>query len=131
MSKSKRSPKDSFIAIPRIVMKQRKYRELSAYARMLLSEMLFDYRGFNNGDLQATWSIMNQRGFRSRSTLNKAIKELLDSGIIVKTRQGGRNRCSLYAVTFQSIDECTYPRTGMSKFDAGIRPGPAPMTWRD
>lgn len=120
-----------FLAIPAVLMQQKKFRALSPYARMLLQEMMYDYRGFNNGDLSATWSIMHQRGFRSRATLHKATKELLEAGLIIKTRQGGRNACSLYALTWRKIDECVHPRTKQLKFDTGIKPGVPPMTWKD
>jgi len=49
---------------------------------------------------------MKKRGWKSESTLNKVKKELLNTGWIILTRQGGKNRCSLYAVSFQSIDDC-------------------------
>ena len=130
MSKAKRS-EGRFLAIPANLMETRKYRSLSSHARMLLIELLYEYRGSNNGDLSATWSRMCHRGFRSRSTLNKAIQELLGAGLIIKTRQGGRNQCSLYALTWRSIDECRHPRGGALKFDAGVKPGPPPMTWKD
>lgn len=120
-----------FLKVPAVLMQQKKFRALSPYARMLLQEMMYDYRGFNNGDLSATWSIMHQRGFRSRATLHKATKELLAAGLIVQTRQGGRNNCSLYALTWRKIDECLHPRTKKLKFDAGIKPGVPPMTWKD
>ena len=38
--------------------------------------------------------------------LNKAIKELLVKGLIEIARKGGRNKCSLYALTFHAVDEC-------------------------
>lgn len=84
-----------FAGIPRAVMKQDKYRSLSAHARMLLFEMAFDYRGNNNGDLQAAWSLMKKRGFRSPGTLWSAKEELLKAGFIIETRHGGLNSCLL------------------------------------
>jgi len=64
------------------------------------------YNGFNNGDFCCTWSIMKKRRWRSQATLNKAKKELIYYGWIICSRHGGKNRCSLYAVTFKAIDEC-------------------------
>lgn len=49
---------------------------------------------------------MQPRGWRSKATLDKARKELLAAGWLELSRQGGRNRCSLYSVTFYAIDEC-------------------------
>ena len=131
MNATGRSSKTSFAGVPRAVMQQEKFRALSAYARMLLFELAYDYRGHNNGDLSITWSVMRKRGFKSPSTLWSAKKELIDAGLIIRTRTGGRNRCDLYAVTWQPIDECRYLSNGALKFDADIRPGPAPMSWKD
>lgn len=60
----------------------------------------------NNGDISIAWKIMGSRGWHSKETLRQAEIELLDSGFISKTRQGGRNKCNLYAVTWWAIDEC-------------------------
>lgn len=49
---------------------------------------------------------MERRGWKSRDTLNKACHELLDHGLIIQTKQGGKHCPSLYAVTIQEIDEC-------------------------
>jgi hypothetical protein len=38
--------------------------------------------------------------------VHKALAELLALGFIEQTRQGGKNQCSLYAVTWLAIDEC-------------------------
>src|SRR5262249_36005288 len=45
-------------------------------------------------------------GWKSRDTLGKALRELLERGWIILARQGGRHQASLYAVTFFSIDDC-------------------------
>jgi hypothetical protein len=49
---------------------------------------------------------MKARGWASKETLWNATEELEHYGFIKKTRQGGRHACSLYAVTWWSIDEC-------------------------
>ncbi len=56
--------------------------------------------------LCATWKLMKARNWRSKDTLNKALRELLDTGFIECTRQGGRHKASLYALTWLPIDEC-------------------------
>ena len=74
----------------------------------LLSQLRRNKAGdWNNGDLCATWRIMNERhGFRSRGTLCKALRELETAGWIVRTRQGGMHQASLFALTFFAIDFC-------------------------
>jgi hypothetical protein len=74
------------------------------------------YNSRNNGDFSAPWSQMKKRGWRSPGTLNRAIKELIYYGWIIRSRVGGLNKCSLYAVTFQAIDDCN-DRNGNSKLD--------------
>ena len=96
----------NFIALPKACLNHSNYLGLSAYAVKLLLDIYVQYSGFNNGDFNCTWSLMKKRGWKSESTLNKVKKELLNTGWIILTRQGGKNRCSLYAVSFQSIDDC-------------------------
>ncbi len=91
---------------PHAVMASPNYRALSAHAVKLLNDLGFQFRGANNGDLSAAWKIMQPRGWRSRDTLGRALAELLHFGLIEKTRQGGLNHCSLYALTWLPIDEC-------------------------
>ena len=66
---------------------------------------------------------MKKRGWKSRDTLNKARKELLDVELILITRHGDRKRPHLYALTFFAIDECN----GKLDVKATKRP---PSTWR-
>ena len=101
-----RTEKGSFVAIPHCVIRSHGYANLSAYAVKLLNDLLSQYYGSNNGDFQATFSLMRERGWKSKGTLNRAIKELIESGFVEVSRRGGRNKCSLYAVTFYAIDEC-------------------------
>jgi hypothetical protein len=82
------------------------YNSLSHTATRLLFEFARQYNGHNNGDLCAAWKLMHVRGWRSRDTLDRAKRELLDHGLILLTRQGGRRKANLYALTWRAIDEC-------------------------
>tara|TARA_R110002050_G_scaffold57423_5_gene129280 strand:+ start:200152 stop:200571 length:420 start_codon:yes stop_codon:yes gene_type:complete len=101
-----RKLKGQYFALPHAVMKSEKYIALSAHAVKLLNDLGLQYNGKNNGDLCATWSMMRRRGWKSASTLYKAIKELLAYEFIIVSRQGGRHSATLYAVTWNNIDEC-------------------------
>ena len=92
--------------MPTECLNHEKYYNLGAYAKVLLWEFCYQYNGHNNGDLSATISMLKKRGWNSPTTLSKAIKELRKKGWIMVSRQGGRNLCNLYAMTFQAIDEC-------------------------
>ena len=101
-----RAESGGYFAQPHMVMTSPNYLALSAHAVKLLNDLGLQYRGANNGDLCAAWKIMQPRGWRSRDTLGRALAELLHFGMIEKTRQGGLNHCSLYALTWLAIDEC-------------------------
>jgi hypothetical protein len=95
-----------FVPLPFVVLRSRSFAELSAYAVKLLSDLLAQYRGDNNGDFWAAWTIMQRRGWKSKATLSKCLKELLAGNWVEVTRQGGRHKATLYALTFYSIDDC-------------------------
>ncbi len=101
-----RREKGTFAGIPKACMQHLNYIELSMPAKVLLWEFCYQYNGFNNGDLCAAFSVLKERGWRSKGTLARAIDELKKRQWVVVSRQGGKNQCSLYALTFQAIDEC-------------------------
>ena len=108
MARAKHKQKASFAGIPRIVMECPDYTNLSSNAIRLLVELAYSYKGGNNGDLCPAWTLMKERGFRSKATLTRVIKELVAAEMIMLTRQGQfiRNKAGLYALTWASIDEC-------------------------
>lgn len=113
----------SFVAVPHVVLEHPNYAILSPRAVKLLWDLYAQYRGQNNGDLCAAFSLMKKKGWTSKDQLWKAIEELKQRGWIVVTRQGGRNKPNLYAVTFKAVDECK------GKLD--IKPTVAPLgTWK-
>lgn len=102
---------NSFAGIPRHVIKSADYRNLSGNAVKLLVALAFQFKGKNNGDLTAAYSVMHEKyGFRSKATLASALKKLLLANIITKTREGmflnPGGRCALYALNWASVDEC-------------------------
>lgn len=101
-----RSESGSFCALPHSILESREYAALSGKTVKLLLDIFSQFRGANNGDLGANWKEMSKRGWKSRDTLTRALGELTESGFILKTRQGGRRKCSLYAVTWLAINEC-------------------------
>ena len=101
-----RRDRGSYVQLPHEVLNHQNFTGLSGNAVKLLLDLYSQYRGKNNGDLSAPWSRMSKRGWRSKGTLHRAIKELLTFGWIKISRYGGLNRCSLYAVTFKAVDEC-------------------------
>ena len=110
-----------FLALPASVLNCANFIKLSAYGVKLIVDLGEQYNGKNNGDLCATWSLMVKKGWKSRSTLNHSLNELMHYRFIVKTRQGGQHAPSLYGLTWQKIDQCG------GKLD--IKPTEAPLGW--
>lgn len=104
-----------FIPLSRIFLRHNAIAHSSALASKLFLDLLAQYNGFNNGDLCCTWKVLKLRGWRSRDSLDKAREELLEKKIIMKTRQGGRNKCCLFAITLFWIDDCN------GKMDSGFK----------
>jgi hypothetical protein len=101
-----RKANGSYVQLPHAIFQSAEYAELNAHAVKLLIDLFIQYRGDNNGDFTAAWSVMRQRGWLSKETLYRAISTLTERGWIIKTRQGGKHVCSLYGVTWLPIDEC-------------------------
>jgi hypothetical protein len=124
-SKSKgRASYDSFYGIPKAVIAHPNFIRLTPSALKLLIDIGYRYNGRNNGDLCAAFSVMQKRGWASKATLWRALDCLLHYGMIIVTRQGGRNRATLYALTWQKIDECK------GKLDIS-ETVTAPGTWKE
>jgi hypothetical protein len=79
---------------------------LTHKAAHLLDNLAAQFNGKNNGDLSAAPEITKLYGWTSQGSVHSSLTELLAYGFIELTRQGGRNKCSLYALTWLAIDEC-------------------------
>lgn len=114
----------TFLSFPHAVMDSPNWRHCSATAIKLLCDLTRQYNGRNNGDLCATLSVLRPRGWKSPETLANAHRELEHYGLIILTRQGGLFiGPSLYALSWQSIDEC------QGKLDVSATKV-APGTWK-
>ena len=60
---------ESFVGIVRSVFESPTFTALSPHSCKLLLELAGQYRGDNNGDLTVAWSVVNKRGWKSRTTL--------------------------------------------------------------
>lgn len=129
-AKGRSDKRVSYAGVPREVMETRKYSELSGWGAKLLLDLAYQFRGANNGDLQCAWSVMSRRGWKSKGTLDRALRELLACGFIEQTRQGGKHRCSLYALTWREIHEVLDSKTKLHKLDVPPTRTQS-RTWRD
>lgn len=103
--------------MPLDFLRSRAAAELSPHGAKLLLDVLalLGPNASRNGDLSLAPSTMAARGWKSRSSLHAAIAELIEHRLLVKTRQGGRLDCSLYAITLYPLD------CDLSKLD--VKPG--------
>ena len=118
-----RSKTQPFLMLPKKVINSDEFRALGAWEVKLVVDLGGMYHGLNNGDLSAAWKLMCKRGWHSKGTLHKASQKTLDAGFLMVTRQGGRNRPTLYALTFFAINECD------DKLEVSATNAP-PNTWR-
>lgn len=96
-----------FLPVRLDVLQSSALAKLSPYACKLLFDLASQWRLGRNGDASAAFEkVLRPRGWRSKATLQKALYELLDSGLIVKTRQGSLHQCSLFGFAWLAIDEC-------------------------
>ncbi len=101
-----RKSKGTFLLLPHELMHSEAFISLSNKAIKCLINIAAQFKGKNNGDLSCTLKLMKKCGWNSNSQLISAKNEILEKGFIVLTRQGGRNQCSLYAITWHPIDAC-------------------------
>lgn len=100
-----RSKGAPFLMIEHRISDSPEFGRLSGNAVKLLLEMARQYRPGKNGDLSIPWSMLSTRGWKSKATVHGAKLELLAAGWIIETRKGGKNMCSLYALTYYAVDE--------------------------
>lgn len=106
VNKTTRRKKGRWAGVPHRVLDSENYKRLNGWDVRLLLDLSKQYNGNNNGDLSAAFNQFKDIGWRSSGTLNQSLKNLIKYGFIQKTRQGGKNHCSLYALTWEAIDDC-------------------------
>lgn len=94
----------TFVALPHSVLDSPNWVRCGGNAMRLVVALARAFNGRNNGSLGAPLSVMRKHGFASSQTLARAIAEAEHYGLIVRTRQGGLNHCTLFALSWQAID---------------------------
>lgn len=103
--RSKKEKTASFTSLPHGLQDCYNFNMLTPIALKLLINISRQYNGYNNGDLCCTFSVMKKHGWKSKATLDDARDCLVHYGMITLARQGGRNKCSLFAITWQKIHD--------------------------
>jgi hypothetical protein len=115
----------TFTAIPHAVQDCANWRQCSGTGIKLLLDLARQYNGRNNGDLSAALSLLRPFGWNSPDTVGNALRELRHYGFLLLTRQGGLHGPSLYALTWQAIDDCG------GKLTCAHATNVAPGTWKE
>ena len=132
----KRSKGDSgrmaggFIALPWAVLDCPAWQRLSHPARSLLLELARQLGPDNNGRLLASGAYLSRRGWKSNDVINRALRELAETGFLHQTVQGHRpNKASWYAVTWQrlSADKAGFDPGAAESFRRGAFQDGAPL----
>jgi hypothetical protein len=92
------------------------FRTLPPMALKLWFDLRVQFYGSNNGNICAVMSQLGARGWRSATTLTRAIWELLRRGLLKRTREGkpGPYRlCALYA--FTDLPMYANPKLGLKE----------------
>lgn len=96
--------------LPKVLMEHPDFRELTPAANKVLMVLGCQYNGKNNGDLAATMKMMLPWGGMSKGTLARALRELQERNLVIKTRTHFRGRDgarpTLYALSWVPIDPC-------------------------
>jgi hypothetical protein len=100
-----RQESGTFLRVPTDVLLSKTFRSLSTKAKALILDIGTQYNGHNNGHLSPSWALMREQGWVSKQTLQAALEELIEKGLLEQTRQGGRHRCSLHGFTWMPIDK--------------------------
>lgn len=107
---SRRRRKNSslpFLAVPHYVLRSPAFRTLSPPATKLLLAVGAQFSGDNNGELEMPFGeLVRDWHYNSRTTISRAIGELLRTSLLVRTRKGrgyGNATASLYALGWHSI----------------------------
>ncbi len=104
-----RDPNGQHARLYHELLKSPAWIALSSSAIRLFVDMRMKLTSYNNGNIEAVFSELKHRGWQSKTTMHKALRELETLGFIVRTRLGGiasmSRICSLYRFTdFDAID---------------------------
>ena len=94
--------------VPRELADSLAFRSLPTVSKILWHDLMMQYRGNNNGNINAAMSELEHYNWRSSTTLAKGLRYLIAHGLITETRAGGKRagkltQCCLYALTHLPI----------------------------
>ncbi|EEX49487.1 ArsR family transcriptional regulator [Pasteurella multocida] len=103
---------NTWTALRHDVVKSPEFINLSLSAKWVFIRLVADYDRKNNGDLSAPQNKAKEIFNLSSRGLKVALDELISAGFLEVTRIGGKNHCSLYALTCYPINNIQ--KTGLA-----------------
>jgi len=105
---SKKKPREavsgSYTPIPHALLESAAFLGASDRAKALLLELIRQHNGHNNGHLHLATNWLKRRGWCSHDAIQKGKAELIERGLIVKSRAGGlRMGPDKYALTWLPV----------------------------
>lgn len=77
-----------FVVIPTLVLKSEEFLSLPASSCELMLDLVKQYSGKNNGRLTPSFEVMQRSGWKSKDTLLRAKRALLECPFACLTRKG-------------------------------------------
>jgi hypothetical protein len=115
-----------FLAVDETIYNSLAWRTLPGSAAKLWLDLKLQYRGNNNGQIIATMSVLEKRGWKSKAKLARALETLIERGFLVCTRKARPNVyhiASMYGFTDKDV-------AANAELDiAGSRPTHAYLNW--
>ena len=95
-----------FIGFPAVLLESDAYLNLKPVAQQIYIFVCSQYNGSNNGDMTCTPKALKSKYKMqvSDKTVYRAIADLLDAGVMLRTVQGGKHKASRFAVSIYAID---------------------------
>jgi hypothetical protein len=97
---------ERYALLPDEVLQSEAVRELDGVSRWVLVCISAQYHGRNNGRLTLPYSAAVGYGIRSKDSLTRGLRQLVEHGLLEITHQGGLPPlgCSRYALAWKSVD---------------------------
>lgn len=108
MARTNKKPAEAangyYTALPHAVLDSVAFMGASHVTRSLLCDLMRQHNGGNNGFIHAAVGWLRKRGWASTDQIQKAKAELIERGLIVRTKAGGLNAGpDLYALTWLPV----------------------------
>lgn len=91
--------RSTFTPLRHDLINSEQFKNLSLAAKSVFFHLLGKYNRLNNGDLSAPLNRAKEEFNLSIRGLSLALNELIERNFLEVTRIGGKNQCSLYALT--------------------------------